>query len=48
MGERAAISVKHKPSKRSGIGAMTRRESPLDVEEDQDDEIDEAEEQEDD
>lgn len=48
VGERAAISTKQKPSKRSGIGAMTRRDSPSAVEEDQDDEVDEAEEQEDD
>lgn len=48
MGERAAVSTKDKPAKRSSIGAMTRRDSSLAVEEDQDDEIDEAEEQEDD
>lgn len=44
MGERAAISTRHKPVKRrSGSGAVTRRESPAAVEEDE--EVDEDEEE---
>lgn len=47
VGERAAVSSQHKPAKRrSGNGAMARRESPVAVEEEED--VDGAEEQEDD
>ena len=55
VGERAAISTQHKPAKRrSGSGAVVRRESPVAVEEDEetnediDEAVDEAEEMEDD
>ena len=44
MGERAAVSTRHKPAKRrSGSGAVARRESPVAAEEDE--EVDEAEEE---
>ena len=51
VGERAAISTQHKPAKRrSGSGAVARRESPVAVVEEQDEEdgMDEVEEEEDD
>ena len=55
VGERAAISTQHKPAKRrSGSGAVARRESRVAVGEDgemneeMDEEVDEAEEMEDD
>ena len=44
MGERAAVSTQHKSAKRrSGSGAVSRRYSPVAMEEDKDEEEDEEE-----